>query len=556
MMLEDSTLKDFEAAEAVLNILLEVLNAKSLDLDLGFFENGGDSLSMIKFTVEILKKYDLGISTELILDANSIRQMIKIIAERISTGNTTRSASTNEKPIGMIDRLSPTRDRYKESNVDVAMIANRFSYFFKRKKNLTHWNVCSNAIPVNGALDISALSAAVDNLVFHHEGLRMRLSADMKRQYIAPADEVNMLMHEKNCGDIDNPDFSKKAVAKALETFSFPGDLFKVLIVEGSDGAFQLFILSHHLLIDAFSLEIIKKDLFDLYAQHHQRIEICAPRQTLSMREYARSSTEHWLREKKEECSYWNQLYWKNISPIPIDFEKTLAANCEEHSKTVVESRNLSEEPWLSKLLASSSNYEVLEILIVAIGSAYEKWTGQKTLQIATVFHGRESFLPGIDLSNTVGWISETVPIVIDQKDGDLVETAADIAAQIRHASVKGKSYGVLKYFCDDAEIKSKFSSHPEPQISLNYVPRNSATLKDHRYFSEERKRPEDPFNKEGTERVFLLSGGVYTRDGKFHISWDFSDRIFDVQTIRRFCRDCIDEFTFIGKHYTRKRKA
>jgi hypothetical protein len=52
------------------------------------------------------------------------------------------------------------------------------------------------------------------------------------------------------------------------------------------------------------------------------------------------------------------------------------------------------------------------------------------------------------------------------------------------------------------------------------------------------------PPNKPTTERAFILSGGAYTRDGSFHLSWDFSDRVLPPSDVERFADLCLQELT------------
>jgi hypothetical protein len=49
-----------------------------------------------------------------------------------------------------------------------------------------------------------------------------------------------------------------------------------------------------------------------------------------------------------------------------------------------------------------------------------------------------------------------------------------------------------------------------------------------------------------GTQRVFLLSGGVFRRAGRLCIGWDYSDKLFEGKDIERFAELCSTEIETI----------
>ncbi|NNH73017.1 non-ribosomal peptide synthetase [Nocardia uniformis] len=114
----------------------------------------------------------------------------------------------------------------------------------------------------------------------------------------------------------------------------------------------------------------------------------------------------------------------------------------------------------------------VEEVLLAGLVLALGRWRSRHGLPdtdtVVTVErHGRdEGVVPGADLSRTVGWFTQQVPVRI----GPAVESAAAVVKtvkeQLRAVPSGGVGYGLLRYPGGAAEL----ADMPEPQVGFNYL--------------------------------------------------------------------------------------
>ncbi|HEX8379390.1 MAG TPA: hypothetical protein VF619_02430, partial [Allosphingosinicella sp.] len=92
-------------------------------------------------------------------------------------------------------------------------------------------------------------------------------------------------------------------------------------------------------------------------------------------------------------------------------------------------------------------------------------------------------------------------------------------------------------------EVRARLDLHPRPEISLNLVPPALQAGEAPPSFRPWMGRDLIPAWTGRTKRVFLLSGGVYFRDGALCVSWDFNDRILEAGEVERFTAACLEHF-------------
>ena len=56
-------------------------------------------------------------------------------------------------------------------------------------------------------------------------------------------------------------------------------------------------------------------------------------------------------------------------------------------------------------------NTQINDVLLTALGRAWAKWTGSRTLYTNLEGHGRENLFEDVDVSRTVGWFTSIFPV-------------------------------------------------------------------------------------------------------------------------------------------------
>lgn len=521
--------REYEVEDKLASLCRSILNKDVIDFNRSFVELGGDSLTQLYFIAAIFREFEVGITTEALLEAQTLNDV------KTSIINALESTAVNSAGgVAFIrEQLLPKQEIVAG---EVPLVANRYSYFFKRKRNLEFWNTTTGVLKTTAPLDTEAFCEAVRKLVEHHDGLRLQVTRNGEdwRQFIVAPSETNPITIE-DCGHSNSKEFVGQTAQQILKAFSFPGDLFKVLLLTNKCSESLIMIAAHHVLVDAYSFGLVIGDLIDFYQQLKTNRMVRFPGKTTSFLDYSRYSTEYWLLHEQEQVSYWRSLAWHLIDKLSHKPGHELA-NTEQYTRYVSTS--------------CAGKYENrIDVLLCAIAKAYCKWTGHRVLHLALVFHGRESFVAGVDLSRTAGWISETVPVLLNPHL-DLPEFLADTHRQVEQAGLRGKSYGVLKYFSEDKRVRRELFAHPDPEVSLNIIQPGMIRSQLGAFAKRLYDFDLGPDNQPTTERAFLLSGGVHFGDGSIKISWDFSTELFSVDSIQQFTNACAREYESLISYF------
>ncbi|RMF35671.1 MAG: non-ribosomal peptide synthetase, partial [Chloroflexi bacterium] len=184
-----------------------------------------------------------------------------------------------------------------------------------------------------------------------------------------------------------------------------------------------------------------------------------------------------------------------------------------------------------------------------ALAQAVAKWTGSPTLLVALEGHGREELFDDVDLSRTVGWFTTTFPVRLDLTDargpGEALKTVKE---QLRQVPRRGIGYGLLRYLCQDEEVRRQVRALPSPEISFNYLGQLDQVLPEATPFAPARES-RGPDRSAGGERSHLLeiNGGI--AGGQLRLEWTYSENLHHRSTIERLAQDFAEALRAIIAH-------
>ena len=208
----------------------------------------------------------------------------------------------------------------------------------------------------------------------------------------------------------------------------------------------------HHLAVDAVSWRLIREDLESAYFSLQDRSNRrCSsqrpPRYQAWAQRLAGLAGSGMLRQSS---SFWIVEANKPVRALPA--ERDDCANLEGDAVSIT-TRLTGEET--RALLATSADdlpHQINDVLLAALGRALQQWTGGDAFVIDLEGHGREDVFDDVDLSRTVGWFTTLFPVRLEMQPGiDEGRTLKSVKDQLRRIPDRGMSYGLLRYFCDDA---------------------------------------------------------------------------------------------------------
>jgi amino acid adenylation domain-containing protein/non-ribosomal peptide synthase protein (TIGR01720 family) len=250
----------------------------------------------------------------------------------------------------------------------------------------------------------------------------------------------------------------------------------------GPDEPGRLLLLVHHLVVDGVSWRILLDDLAEAAGKLSAGRTPALPPVPTSFRRWSRLLEEAAL-QRNDELALWTDLL-KDASPLPVS--RPVDPRVDVLGKSTV-NVSLPVEATTTLLSTAPAKFGVGvdDLLLAALGLALADWrqrwdagrpdTG--TL-IAVQTHGRqEQVAGGVDLSRTVGWLADLVPVRLDLSGlnisdalagGSALKHALDRVAEHR-ASLPddGAGYSLLRHL--NPTTGPVLAAAGIPSISFNY---------------------------------------------------------------------------------------
>ncbi|GHJ43206.1 hypothetical protein Cs7R123_05480 [Catellatospora sp. TT07R-123] len=433
-------------------IWAEVLGVDRTSRDDDFFHLGGDSILAIQI-VSRARQAGLSLTPTDIFAHSTVRALASVVTA-VDTGGGDDAPVVGE----------------------VALTPIQHWFFDVHRDSPTHFNQAL-LIELAPDWDEAALTEAVTALPAHHDALRMRFEAtgDGWRQYNA-AVEPSVLLR-RDLPPTDDPLAAVRPVADEIHAgFDLSrGPLFKaVLFTFGPRQRPLLFLVAHHLVVDAVSWRILAEDLESGYQQALRGDTVRLGPKTTSFQSWAHRLTEHVRTGGFDaEVDYWTDAL--DVTPLPADRAPgsgPAAALC-----TVEVSLDKDDTEALLRVAPVVYRTRINDVLLAALARALSQWSGQPRVCVDLEGHGREELFDDTDLTRTVGWFTTITPIVLhcEQDAGpDWREMTKSVRRQLRRVPANGIGFGALRH------LGGRFGDATTgPQIAFNYLGQWEARARD-----------------------------------------------------------------------------
>ncbi|MBW4556592.1 MAG: amino acid adenylation domain-containing protein [Trichormus sp. ATA11-4-KO1] len=509
-------------------IWVDVLGVEQVGIFDNFFELGGDSILAI---VVITRANQAGLKL-------TVKQLFQhqTVADLTSVAVTKKVTQAEQGLITGLVFLTPIQKWFFEQN----LLAPH------------HWNQAV-LLEVKHVLDLAVLEKSIQQLLLHHDALRLRFEQTESgwQQIIASLDVKIPLIH------LDFSDLSENEQELAIEAAATKlqaslnlsdGLLMRVALFDLGYRPRHLLIIIHHLVVDGVSWRILLEDLETVYQQFNQGKKIQLPSKTTSwkywsqcLQEYAQSTT------LEQEWDYWLRESWQQITPLPVDFS--------DGENTVASTQNISivltveQTQALLKKVPKAYNTQINDVLLTALVQAFYQWTGKNFVLLALEGHGREEIFAGVDLSRTVGWFTSIFPVLLDLREtSHPIEALKLIKEQLRGIPNKGMGYGVLRYLSQNNPKVELLRSLPQPEVVFNYLGQFDQTFSDSSIFKISQDAQGQTRNSLNGE-AYILSIDALVIDQQLRINWTYSEKIHRRSTIERLAQGFLEALQTLITH-------
>jgi non-ribosomal peptide synthase protein (TIGR01720 family) len=411
-----------------------------------------------------------------------------------------------------------------------------------------HWNQAL-LVEVPPGLDASRLERAVQQLLIHHDALRLRFQPGEGgwQQANAGVDtSVPFNVIDLSATRLEARRSAIEAAAEAAQASLdlANGPLMRVTYFDlGPADAGRLSVVVHHLAVDGVSWQILMEDLRAVYQQLQRGDQVDLPPKTASFAQWAeRLEAVSRSGALDAELPYW--LAPAVVRPLPAD---AAGDNSEASARTVSIALDEAETRALLQEVPSAYRTSVNDVLLAALTIAFARWTGEPALLLDLEGHGREELVGDLDVSRTVGWFTALFPVLLAAPTaGGPGGAVKAIKEALRAVPGKGVGYGLLRYLSPDPAVGERLARLPQPQVIFNYAgriddPQSTA-------FRLAAERAGSNHASSGARRHVLEVSAVVA-DAKLEMSWTYSENLHRAATIERLAQAYRDELRSLIAH-------
>ncbi|WP_133822070.1 non-ribosomal peptide synthetase, partial [Tahibacter aquaticus] len=340
-----------------------------------FFERGGHSLLATRVVGEIGK----ALGKPLALRALFEYPQLDSLAARVDA-----QAASGHAAIGRADRAAA---------LPLSFAQQRLWFIDQLEGSSAQYNM-PLALRLQGRLDTAALQQALDGLLQRHEVLRTVYAEidGMAVQRVVPAASLNIA-----CDDLRGLDaasrevrLQQRAEQEAVRAFDLSKDtMLRCALVKLADDDQAVLFTLHHIVADAWSLEVLVREFVALYRAAAGGVAAHLPALAIQYADYA-----HWQRERLQGPLRQSQLqYWREqLAGLPVvhnlPLDKPRPAQQRFEGARV---EQVLEAPALAALnaLARRHDASLFMLLQAAFAVLISRWSGESDIVIGTPIAGR-----------------------------------------------------------------------------------------------------------------------------------------------------------------------
>ncbi|KZN33887.1 non-ribosomal peptide synthetase, partial [Pseudoalteromonas luteoviolacea] len=270
------------------------------------------------------------------------------------------------------------------------------------------------AMILEGQLHLHALQSALDYVHNNHAALRTIYSEDADAQvtqHIAPMGQCKYRYFDAS----QTSDDTTWRDAFVAEPFVLTqGDLFRVALIKHSEGRHELVVVMHHIISDAWSLQLIINDFAKAYQGAVMDQPLSVSDQGLRYSDYAKWQRD-WFSEdiKAQQLAYWHNALGDDLSPLrlPSDLESQ-----QDTYQAVTEQVQLDDTLKQALLAyAKANNTSLFSILMLALKVLLHRYSGQSSVRVGMPIANRHN----VGTESLVGFFVNT-QVITTELAGDV----------------------------------------------------------------------------------------------------------------------------------------
>ncbi|MGF6848996.1 amino acid adenylation domain-containing protein/non-ribosomal peptide synthase protein (TIGR01720 family) [Chitinophaga sp. W3I9] len=333
----------------------------------------------------------------------------------------------------------------------------------------TAYNI-TNVFVFDGELNVNVIADAFDRVIERHEILRTIFKmneAGEGRQFILSPEESGFRIIYKDLSNTSAPhDTIRQIVAQeSIHLFDLStGPLMRAVLLKTGDGRWVLVYSVHHLISDGWSMDLLLKEILELYNTGIKGIPAALPPLRIQYKDYA--AWQQALLNSSVTNSH--RLYWKNqlkkelpVIALPVDnVRPPLRTYSGGLVKRVIAPAVVDD---LTQLCQGQGATLFMGFL-AAMNIILYKYTSQEDIIIGTPIAGRDH----ADLKDQIGFYVNTLPLRVRFNPGNSFTELLQLVKTITLEAYQHQVYPFDK-LVEDLELQRDMSRNTLFDVMLAF---------------------------------------------------------------------------------------
>ncbi len=364
-----------EVEKRLVKIWEEVLGVERIGINNNFFELGGHSLSAARALARIHKELGVSIEMPYLFNHPTIEGLSRKVLERLGKEFYER-----------ISQVLP-RDDYELSHAQMRL------WVLSQFKDASAAYNLPLAYRLRGAIYPGGLVRALDAVVRRHESLRTVIVTKdgVPRQKVMAASPGHL--REEDLRGAEEPE---ELLARLLEQdAALPfdlesGPLYRIRLLRLGEEEYVFFMVIHHIITDGWSLEVMLKDMWQVYRSHLKNEVPALPDLRIHYKDYATWSNDRTTGAFLEKDKiYWLDRFAANVPALELGIgQKRPALRGYKGSLVVLQiDRTVTDR---IKKGCVRSGATLFMTLMSAVKVLLHRYSGQTDIVVGTPIAGRD----------------------------------------------------------------------------------------------------------------------------------------------------------------------
>ncbi|MGZ4123463.1 MAG: condensation domain-containing protein, partial [Tumebacillaceae bacterium] len=495
----------------------ELLSVEQISVHDSFFELGGHSLLATRVVSQIRKSFAVEIPVRALFEHATISELAVLIDRELHTN-----------PGAQAPSILP-EDRKRD--IPLSFAQERLFVLDQMLSNKTVYNM-PFAVRMRGALEVSALESALQEIISRHESLRTTfvLQDGIPMQIITNSQPVALRIVDLQ----ELPTAEREAQVRHLlqaeveQPFDLQtGPLVRFLLIQLDDAEHVLMANMHHIVSDGWSMGIFTEEFMKIYLAIVHQMEPMLPEMPVQYADFAIWQRD-WLQGEVLDAQ---MAFWKKqlggelpVLEMPTDRPRPPVQTYRGASEAFTVPRHL------TKALNALSRQQGATLFMTML-SAYQtllhRYTGQADIVVGTPIAGRNR-------KETEGLIGFFINTLVLRTSFEGNPTFTELLHQVRETSLEAFANQDVPFEKLVDELKLQRDPSRTPLFQTMFILQNT------------------PFEEVKLPGLTLLPVEFDNPTAKFDLSIELSERGEELVGLLNYNTDLFDRATIarLAQHY------